>query len=142
MKLSDANYFQVTFSLQNWNWLSRKVKFTSIIQTMDQLYGKENLTATIDFTEIPEEDIEYYTPGGRVYMGVSENSINFNLNSFGFFFEIEGYVEPLTKVDIWFILIAVGISLLFAGFLGLVIYCYARRWYKKKQLLKEADAEE
>mmetsp|Transcript_13928 Transcript_13928/g.13904 ORF Transcript_13928/g.13904 Transcript_13928/m.13904 type:complete len:87 (+) Transcript_13928:1056-1316(+) len=86
------------------------------------MYGEEELTTTVDFSKIKEEEQKYYSPGGRVFLDANFESVDASLNSYGFFFEVAGYKEPTPTVDIWFILIAVFLSLFFAAFVGLIIY--------------------
>jgi hypothetical protein len=141
LSLSNFTKFNMEFRIQNWNWLTQFVTFTSEVTTLDQLYGSQNLTAKIDFSQIPEEDLKYYTPGGRLYMYPHSTSSRLSIKTYGFFFEVEGYNEPIKGLDIIFIVIVTMVSLAFVAFIGLVIFCYAKKYYDKKKLLKSAEAD-
>ena len=99
--LSSSTNFAIQFRLLNWRWMSEYVSFTSHVLSMDQLYGAENATVIIDFSKIPSDKIADYTVGGRIHMYIETTTFNdFDIQSYGFFFELKGYEEPTKSVDI------------------------------------------
>ena len=134
LKLSETTRFEIKFTIHDWNWITKSVDFVQQITTLDQLYGQENFTADIDFSLIPEDKRRDYTPGGRVHVGVYSSGNTFSLSSYGYFLEVIDYKEPTPKIDATFLILAILFSFLFAGLVGLVIFCYARKWYKNRQM--------
>ena len=63
----------------------------------------------------------------------------FTAKDYGYYFELKDWSEPGKSTDILFIIIMVLVSIAVLGFIGLVIFCYVRRHYKYKQMIKVDD---
>mmetsp|Transcript_43319 Transcript_43319/g.50883 ORF Transcript_43319/g.50883 Transcript_43319/m.50883 type:complete len:185 (-) Transcript_43319:30-584(-) len=139
LMLTTLDPFIVEFRFQNWRWLSKYKTFASPqLSTIEQITAQQTFTTKIDFSQIEEEEDDYKV-AGRIYMYTNSTVPRYTMDDYGFFFEVEGWTEPTTGINVVFIVVITLLSLALAAFAGLVIFCYCRRKYKMKQLLKSAE---
>lgn len=138
--MSKFGPYTLELRIANWKWFTKYIKFSEQITTFAKLTGDESGLIKVDFSKIEGSDSADYKVGGRVhlYFGMS-NSYWFNINSYGFFFELKGWSEPQPKLNVIFIVVAVLVSAAIVAFAALVIFCYCRRSYNYKKMMKAAE---
>ena len=138
--LSTFSPMTIDFRIVNWKWFTKYISFSDSIATFSKLTGDENGNIKVDFSKIEGNDSSNFKVGGRVhlYFAIS-GSYWFNINSYGYFFELKDWTEPGPKLNVIFIVTMVLVSVGIIGFASLVIFCYCRRSYNYKKMMKAAE---
>ena len=138
--LSTFSPYSIEFRIANWKWFTKYISFSDTITTFGKLTGDENGVVKVDFSKIEGENSGDFKIGGRVHMYVAmPKTYWFNINSYGYFFEVKGWSEPLPKLDVVFIVVVVLVSFGIIAFSALVIFCYWKRRYNYKKMMKSAE---